>query len=139
VGISLTRARNIVLQRAVYALARKAPQLTKRLLLKAVEQELQGKVDMHILLPVCTLGSTFVCVPDGDLFRVLRNGQAQICTDQIDCFTASGIRLKSGRHLDADLVVAATGLQIQLLGGLRLTVDDKPVDLAEKCCIRGLC
>lgn len=132
------RGRNIVLQRAVYSLARRAPQLTKRLLLKAVEQELRGKVDMQHFTPQYAPWDQRLCaVPDGDLFRVLRNGQAEICTDQIDYFTASGIRLKSGQHLDADLIVAATGLQIQLLGGLKLTVDDKPVDLAEKMLYQG--
>ncbi|MHA3080558.1 flavin-containing monooxygenase [Acinetobacter sp. ANC 5502] len=132
------RGRNIVLQRAVYSVARRAPQLTKRLLLKAVAQELQGQVDMRHFTPSYAPWDQRLCaVPDGDLFRVLRNGQAQICTDQIDYFTASGIRLKSGQHLEADLVVAATGLQIQLLGGLKLTVDHQPVDLAEKMLYQG--
>lgn len=133
------RGRNIVLQRAVYYLARQAPQLTKRLLLKSVAQALQGKVDMRHFTPNYAPWDQRLCaVPDGDLFQVLRNGQAQICTDQIDYFTASGIQLKSGQHLAADLIVAATGLQIQLLGGMQLTVDQQVVDLSEKMLYQGV-
>ena len=65
-------------------------------------------------------------MPDGDLFKALRAGKASIVTDRIDTFTETGIRLKSGKELQADIVIAATGLQLQSLGGMALRVDGQP-------------
>jgi len=64
-------------------------------------------------------------VPDGDLFQAIKAGRVSIVTDQIDRFTASGIKLGSGAELQADLIVTATGLKLLLLGGLELEVDGK--------------
>ena len=59
-----------------------------------------------------------MCIsPDGDLFRAIRSGQADVVTDHIDTFTERGIRLASGRELDADVIVTATGLELQFAGG----------------------
>lgn len=68
-------------------------------------------------------------VPDGDLFNALKAGEASVVTDQIDTFTKTGVKLKSGRELEADIIVTATGLQVQMLGGLKLTVDGEPREL----------
>ncbi|WP_111895266.1 flavin-containing monooxygenase [Acinetobacter sp. MB5] len=133
------RGRNILLQRIVFQMSESMPKLTKRLLLNAVAQEVQGKVDMHHFTPNYAPWDQRLCaVPDGDLFQVLREGAASIVTDHIECFTASGIQLKSGKYLPADLIVAATGLQIQLLGGLKLTIDHQPVKLSEKMLYQGV-
>ncbi len=67
-------------------------------------------------------------VPDGDLFTALSAGDVEVVTGEIATFTERGIRLKDGRELAADLVVAATGLRIRLLGGVRLDLDGEPVD-----------
>jgi cation diffusion facilitator CzcD-associated flavoprotein CzcO len=69
-------------------------------------------------------------VPDGDFFRAIREGQASVATDTIDSFTRQGIRLASGEELPADIVVTATGLELQVLGGAQLLVDGQPVDPA---------
>ena len=69
-------------------------------------------------------------VPDGDLFRAMRKGQASIVTDTIETFTPTGIRLTSGQELEADIIVTATGLQILAFGGLDLVVDGEPVDFS---------
>ena len=66
-------------------------------------------------------------VPDGDFFAAISSGQADVVTGHIEAFTRTGIRLRSGEHLDADMVVAATGLNLLLLGGIELTVDGEPV------------
>ncbi len=64
------------------------------------------------------------------MFQAIRNGSASVVTNQIDHFTATGIRLRSGQQLDAALVVAATGLNLQMFGGMRLTVDGRQIDPA---------
>jgi len=70
-----------------------------------------------------------LCVaPDSDLFRSISEGSASVVTDRIDTFTESGVRLESGRQLEADLIVSATGLEMLALGAVRLTVDSVPID-----------
>ena len=71
-------------------------------------------------------------VPNGDLFKVLKSGEASVVTDQIDTFTENGILLKSGRELEADIIVTATGLNIQMLGGVELSVDGEARELREQ-------
>jgi len=135
----LIRGRNIVTQRLIYALARKYPQLVRTFLLHAVKKQLQGKVDMKHFTPHYFPWEQRLCVvPDGDLFQVLRDGQASVVTDEIEHFTEQGIQLKSGQHLDADIIVSATGLQIQVLGGIQATVDGKPIDPAEHLLYQGM-
>ncbi len=77
-------------------------------------------------------------VPDGDLFTVLGEGSASVVTDRIATFTETGILLASGRELDADIIATATGLNIQLFGGMSLTVDGEPVDPAETVAYKGI-
>jgi len=76
-------------------------------------------------------------VPDGDLFKVLRNGRASIATDEIARFTRDGLQLKSGEAIPADIVVTATGLKVQLMGGARLTVDGALVDPGKRLLYKG--
>src|SRR5690606_16486331 len=139
VAYKLTRARNIGMQRGIYALAQKQPKLLKTLLLKSVKFQLKGKVDMKHFTPNYEPWDQRLCVvPDGDLFKILREGQASVATDQIDSFTETGIQLKSGQHLDADIIVSATGLNIQILGGIQATVDGQPVDTSQHMLYRGI-
>jgi cyclohexanone monooxygenase len=77
-------------------------------------------------------------VPDGDLFRAIRKGLAAVVTDTIDRFTADGIRLSSGRELPADIVVIATGLKLNAMGGMTLTVDGKPVHSHASMAYKGM-
>jgi cation diffusion facilitator CzcD-associated flavoprotein CzcO len=71
-------------------------------------------------------------IPDGDLFEVIKDGRADVVTGTIDAFTPAGVRLTDGTELAADIVVTATGLQVQLLGGAELIVDDEKVSVPEK-------
>ena len=71
-------------------------------------------------------------VPDADLYNAIRDDKAEVVTDHIERITADGIQLKSGRHLDADIIVTATGLQVQMFGGMEISVDDQPYQVAEK-------
>jgi cation diffusion facilitator CzcD-associated flavoprotein CzcO len=77
-------------------------------------------------------------VPDGDLFEAISSGKASVVTDEIETLTADGIRLKSGENLKADLIVAATGIELQALGGIAFFVDGESVDLPECWSWRGM-
>lgn len=135
----LTRARNIGMQRGIYALAQKQPKLLKKLLLNAVKFQLKGKVDMKHFTPDYEPWDQRLCVvPDGDLFKILREGRASVETDHIEKFTETGIQLKSGKHLDADIIVSATGLNIQILGGMQASIDGKPIDTSKHMLYRGV-
>ncbi|MFX2255457.1 NAD(P)/FAD-dependent oxidoreductase [Acinetobacter variabilis] len=139
VAYKLTRARNIGMQRGIYALARKQPKLLKTLLLKSVQFQLKGKVDMKHFTPNYEPWDQRLCVvPDGDLFKILREGHASVETDHIEKFTETGIQLKSGKHLDTDIIVSATGLNIQILGGIQATMDGKPLDTSKHMLYQGV-
>jgi cation diffusion facilitator CzcD-associated flavoprotein CzcO len=76
-------------------------------------------------------------VPDGDLFRAVRAGQATVVTDEIDTFTETGIRLKSGRTLEADVIVTATGFNLNVLGDVAFSIDGRPLAFSETVGWRG--
>ena len=139
VAYKLTRARNIGMQRGIYAFAQKQPKLLRRLLLQSIKMQLKGKVDMKHFTPEYNPWDQRLCVvPDGDLFKILRSGQASVETDQIERFTETGLQLKSGQHLEADIVVSATGLEIQILGGIQATIDGKPLDTSKHMLYQGV-
>ena len=139
VAYKLTRARNVGMQRGIYVLAQKQPEILRKILLKSIKYQLKGKVDMKHFTPSYNPWDQRLCVvPDGDLFKVLREGKASIETDVIDQFTENGILLKSGKHLEADIIVSATGLNIQILGGLKATLDGQPIDTSKSMLYNGV-
>jgi cation diffusion facilitator CzcD-associated flavoprotein CzcO len=77
-------------------------------------------------------------VPDGDLFEAICSGHASMVTDQIDTFTEKGLRLASGAELEADLVITATGLNLLALGGMRIAVDGRDIDVSETMSYKGM-
>jgi cation diffusion facilitator CzcD-associated flavoprotein CzcO len=77
-------------------------------------------------------------VPDADLFDAIKRGSASVVTDHIDRFTPTGLKLKSGQALDADIVVTATGLNLQLLSGLKVSLDGAPVDISKTMSYKGM-
>jgi cation diffusion facilitator CzcD-associated flavoprotein CzcO len=77
-------------------------------------------------------------VPGGDLFKAIRSGRATVVTDHIETFTERGLRLRSGAELDADVIVTATGLELQFVGGIELVVDGETVDLADRLTYKGM-
>jgi cation diffusion facilitator CzcD-associated flavoprotein CzcO len=77
-------------------------------------------------------------VPDGDLFKGIRSGKASVVTDEIERFTANGILLKSGRELEADIIVTATGFHLNVLGDIDFEIDGKPLDFADTVTYRGM-
>jgi cation diffusion facilitator CzcD-associated flavoprotein CzcO len=136
---ALTRWKNVFLQMFFYVLSRKRPQTMKRLIEKGVRTELGEDYDIAHFTPTYNPWDQRLClVPDSDLFRVIREGRASIVTDQIETFTETGLRLKSGKRLDADIIVTATGLNLKLMAGLQLVVDGEPVDLSKTVAYKGM-
>jgi cation diffusion facilitator CzcD-associated flavoprotein CzcO len=129
----LIRARNIMIARLLFNLSRKRPAMMRRWMLKTVEKQLDNKADMRHFTPSYNPWDQRLCVvKDGDLFKTIREGSVSMATDHIERFTETGIRLKSGEELAADIIIPATGLDIQMLGGAELVVDGEPVVMRDK-------
>ena len=129
---ALTRWKRILLGMYFYGLCRRKPEKVKSLLLGGVRAYLgpEADIDKHFTPRYRPWDQRLCLLPDGDFFRALRGGKASVVTDEIEQFSETGLKLKSGAELPADLVVTATGLELQVLGGVQLSVDGRPVDLA---------
>jgi len=129
-----------LLMEGTYRLSKKRPDLVRRMLRRQVERMLpEGyDVDTHFTPRYDPWDQRLCVVPDGDLFRSIRQGRVSVVTDQIERFSEKGILLGSGREIEADVVVTATGLELLFLGGIELTVDGKPVDASERLVYRGM-
>ncbi len=136
---ALTRWKNVFLSMFFYNLARKRPELFKRMVAKGVRHHLGEEYAAKHFTPQYNPWDQRLClVPDSDLFRAIRDDRASVVTDHIDTFTETGIQLKSGEHLDADIVVTATGLVLKLMSGLQLVVDGASVDLSKAMAYKGM-
>jgi len=123
---AMARRRNILLQRWIYLAARRWPERVRKWLLAGVRKRLADGANMRHFTPRYMPWDERLCaVPDADLFKAINSGKASVVTDEIETFTESGIQLKSGQTLSADIIVTATGLQIQTLGGAELRVDQQ--------------
>jgi cation diffusion facilitator CzcD-associated flavoprotein CzcO len=107
------------------ALSRKAPGLVRRLLRRQAISSLPAgyDVDTHFKPRYNPWDQRMCLIPDADLYDAISAGRAEVVTDHIDRFDTGGIALKSGGHLDADIIVTATGLQLQALGGAAISLD----------------
>jgi monooxygenase len=133
------RKRNIAIQRFLYLACKRWPAQMRRFLLWQVRRHVGPSVDMSHFTPKYMPWDERLCaVPNGDLFKALSSGEASIVTDHIETFTEKGILLKSGRELEADIIVAATGLDIQMLGGMELSVDSEARKLNEQMTYKGV-
>lgn len=134
----LTRARNVLTSMGIYAATQKWPAQMRRLLIAGVRTNIGEDVDIKHFTPRYNPWEERLCaVPDGDMFKSLRQGTASVVTGRIDRFDENGIVLQSGERVDADIIVTATGLEIQLLGGATLTLDGQPVDPSTKLYYKG--
>jgi cation diffusion facilitator CzcD-associated flavoprotein CzcO len=135
----ITRTRNIAFTAMMYSYCKTFPNSARRLMTKLVKKEVGDDFDMKHFSPTYNPWDERLCaVPDGDLFEVLKEGTASIVTDHIDHFTETGIQLKSGESLDADIIITATGLDVQLFGKMKLFVDGKEFNANEKMVYRGV-
>lgn len=129
----LTRLKNISLGQFFYRIARKKPEKTKERLIQMVRDELGEEYDVatHFTPRYNPWDQRICLVPDADLFASIRDKRASVVTDQIERFEEDGIRLKSGELLPADVIVTATGLNMQLMSGIPFTVDGVLADPAK--------
>lgn len=136
----LTRAKNIAQIIALYQISQRFPRFVRGLLRRATQSSLpEGyDVDTHFNPRYDPWDQRMCMVPDGDLFRAIRRGDAEVVTDTIATFTETGIRLTSGRELEADIVVTATGLTLQMFGGAEVVVDGEPVHLPDTMAYKGM-
>ncbi|MCV7444958.1 NAD(P)/FAD-dependent oxidoreductase [Mycobacterium paraense] len=113
-----------------FLLSRKAPGLVKRLLRQVAIKNLPAgyDVDLHFKPRYNPWDQRMCLIPDADLYNAVSGGRAEVVTDHIEGFDASGIALESGKHLDADIIVTATGLQLQALGGATISMDGVAID-----------
>ncbi|MBX5597388.1 NAD(P)/FAD-dependent oxidoreductase [Pseudomonas aeruginosa] len=136
---ALARKRNIMLYRAVYLACQQWPQLMRRVILSHVRRQVGPNTDMRHFTPSYMPWDERLCaVPDGDLFKAIRSGKASVETGHIERFTENGVLLKSGRELPADIIVTATGLKLQPLGGIALSVDGEPCPVGERMTYKGV-
>ncbi|HJV42677.1 NAD(P)/FAD-dependent oxidoreductase [Caulobacter sp.] len=136
----VTRWKNVLLQMLFFNLARKKPEKTKEQLLTLVREHLGPDYDVatHFTPRYNPWDQRLCLVPDADLFDSIKAGTSSVVTDQIDTFTEDGILLKSGKTLEADVIVTATGLQLQLLGGMEVVVDGVVADLSKSMSYKGM-
>ena len=129
-----------LMTQGMYQVSRRRPELVKRALRKGLERDLPAgyDIDTHFTPRYDPWDQRFCVVPDGDLFRAIRDGRAAVVTDHVDTFTETGIRLRSGAELPADIIVTATGLDLLFIGGMALTVDGHPVEVAERMTYKGM-
>ena len=134
------RWKNVIAQALFFQLSRRRPRFVKGLLRRGAQRQLPAgyPVDKHFRPKYDPWDQRVCLVPDGDLFRALSDGSASIETDVIETFTEHGIRLKSGKELEAEIIVTATGLNLLALGGTEIAVDGDPVDIAQTVGYKGL-
>ncbi len=123
-----------------YRLSRRRPELVKKILRRRLERELPADydVDRHFTPRYNPWDERLCAVPDGDLFAAITDGSATVATDTIASITPAGIQLDSGAHLDADIIVSATGLDLLFLGGAELSVDGIPVNPPDHLVYKGM-
>jgi cation diffusion facilitator CzcD-associated flavoprotein CzcO len=136
----IVRWKNVLLAMFSFQLSRRRPQLMKAIIRKGLQKNLPPgyDIDTHFSPRYDPWDQRLCLVPDADLFRAISDGHASVVTDVIETFTENGLRLCSGAEIEADVVVTATGLNMLALGGLRITVDDREVKLAETVGYKGM-
>ncbi len=136
---NLTRFKNTWRQQLVYNKTRTDPDKVKQLLLGGIKMELGADYDIakHFTPAYNPWDQRLCLVPNGDFFKSMREGKASVVTDQITSFTETGIQLVSGEHLDADIIITATGLELVTLGEMDFFVDGNQVDFAKTWTYKG--
>jgi len=135
----IARWKNVALGAFFYRLARRRPEQTKRRIVAMARRALGPDHDVAAhFTPRYKPWDQRLCVaPDADLFEAIRSGRASVATDHIEAFTETGIRLRSGQELRADIVVTATGLKLNLLGDVELDVDGRRIELSQAMAYKG--
>ncbi len=137
---AITRWRKVLFGMVFYNYARKQPAKVKAGIIEMVRKQMGPDYDVAThFTPTYNPWDQRIClVPDADLFTALKSGKAEVVTDHIETFTETGIKLKSGKVLEADIVVSATGLVLQAMNGLKLTVDGRVIDPGKTLSYKGM-
>jgi|TARA_B110000971_G_scaffold211758_1_gene240422 cation diffusion facilitator CzcD-associated flavoprotein CzcO len=140
IAYAITRFKNTQMQKFLYGKMRAEPEKMKRALVGMVRKALGPKYDVekHFTPKYNPWDQRLCLVPNGDLFTSIKAGDASVVTDHIDHFTEEGIALKSGEILKADIIVTATGLNMQVMGGAAFSVDDRAVDFPGTFSYKGM-
>ena len=140
VASPLVRGRYIAASSGLYRFCQAQPKAARALLRRLLERQLPDdvKFDDHFKPPYDPWDQRLCLVPQGDLFKALRQHTVDIVTDHIDRFTPEGILLKSGKVLEADIVVTATGLNLMAFGGAEIAIDDAEVKLPDTMAYKGM-
>jgi len=136
---NVTRWKNVLLSILLYNVSRRWPNFMRNLLQKGVKKELGDKFELKHFDPKYDPWDQRLClIPDSDLFTAIKSEKAEIVTDTIKYFTETGILLDSGKEIEADVIVTATGLKLQLLGGMSLSLNGEQVNSGKLHCYRGV-
>jgi cation diffusion facilitator CzcD-associated flavoprotein CzcO len=124
----------------VYRLSRSRPKMVRNLIRRAAVRALPAgyEVDRHFRPKYDPWDQRLCAIPDGDLFESIAEGSVEIVTDRIESFTEGGVELESGRELEADIVITATGLNLLFLGGMTISVDGEEVDVSQTMTYKGM-
>jgi cation diffusion facilitator CzcD-associated flavoprotein CzcO len=136
---AVTRWKNVLLGQYLFRACRRKPARVRHWLIGMVRRQLAPDydVDTHFTPRYNPWEQRLCLVPDGDLFQAIRAGTVEVVTDEIETFVENGIRLRSGRVLEADLIVSATGLQMKVMKGVELTVDGRRMVPSETVSYKG--
>jgi len=137
---SLTRMKNVALGAFLFSRSRSRPDKVRGFLLEQVAKALPKGYDLrpNFTPPYGPWQQRLCLVPDADLFKAISDGRAEVVTDRVERFVANGLRLESGRELQADVIVSATGLELQMLGGAQLSIDGVPVESGRLVAYKGV-
>jgi cation diffusion facilitator CzcD-associated flavoprotein CzcO len=140
IAYAITRWRNIHFQNFIYKRARKNPEKVKQTLLKQARKQLGESfdIDRHFTPDYDPWTQRLCLIPDSDLFEALKSGRANVVTGQIERIEADGLVMQSGERVPADILVTATGLQLQLLGGAEFYVNGEKVDFSQHYSWQGM-
>ncbi|MCB9569002.1 MAG: NAD(P)/FAD-dependent oxidoreductase [Myxococcales bacterium] len=140
VAYALARWKNIGVSSLFYRASRRFPKAISRFLIEGARRRLPAGYDVerHFTPRYKPWDQRLCLVPRGDIFKAIRRGAASVVTDTIETFTERGIRLRSGEELEADIIVTATGLELQLFGGAELWVDGRRIDVHETMAYRAM-
>ncbi|THD59522.1 NAD(P)/FAD-dependent oxidoreductase [Phenylobacterium sp.] len=137
---NIVRWRNVLFGMWFFRLARNKPAAVKKNIIDMVRAQLGPDYDVetHFTPSYNPWDQRLCLVPDADLFAAIKQGQAEVVTDHIETFTETGLKLASGKTLDADIVVSATGLKLQVLNGIALSVDGRAIDPSQTLAYKGM-
>jgi monooxygenase len=140
VSYPIVRWKSILVATGFYQLARWRPQVVKNLIRKQTAAQLPEGVDVDVhFKPAYNPWDQRLCfVPNGDLFKALRAGTASVVTDHVERFTETGVLLRSGEELEADVIVTATGLTVKAMGGVELVVDGAEAKMTDTMTYKAL-